>query len=69
MTGCSLFISADLAFAFTSQVGRVDLPLPIPDEPILVGVRFYNQALVVDGPANSFGATLSNASEALIGAK
>jgi hypothetical protein len=41
--------------------------LPIPDSPALVGVRFYNQAVVVDPSANALGAVMSDAAEGVIG--
>jgi hypothetical protein len=42
--------------------------LPIPDSPSLVGVLFYNQALVLDiNAGNPFGAVVSDAMEGVVG--
>ncbi|HEX5095889.1 MAG TPA: hypothetical protein VFX21_07750 [Acidimicrobiia bacterium] len=41
--------------------------LPIPEVAVLVGVHFYNQALVLDPGANPFGAVVSDAAEGVVG--
>ena len=39
-----------------------------PDQPSVVGVRFYNQAIVLDvGAGNPFGAVMSDAREGVVG--
>jgi hypothetical protein len=42
--------------------------LPIPGVPALVGLKFYNQALVLDpGAGNVIGAVVSEAAEGVVG--
>ncbi|MEM7198960.1 MAG: hypothetical protein AAF628_01755 [Planctomycetota bacterium] len=41
----------------------------MPTAPSLVGVEFFNQALVVDPAANPFGMTASNAGHGRLGAR
>ena len=68
MPGCELAVSTDVLTAIVGQSTRAKWSLPIPDLPALVGLRFYNQALVLDPFAgNSFGAVLSDAMEGVIG--
>ena len=39
----------------------------VPPEPGVVGLRFYDQALVLDPPANPVGLTLSNGGAGVVG--
>ena len=69
MNGCSLRVSPEFwgVISISNRVGRWSIPLP--SSPALLGIAFYQQALVIDPKANRFGATTSNATEALIGAQ
>jgi hypothetical protein len=68
MPGCSQHAALDGAALLIGQSGVAVWRLPIPDQAALVGVRFYNQALVLD-PAvgNGFGAVVSDAAVAVVG--
>lgn len=68
MPGCNLHIQYDATAVLVGQGGKAQFLLPIPDVPALVGLRFQNQALVLDTNAgNSLGAVMSEASEGVIG--
>jgi hypothetical protein len=67
MPGCALGIQVDAVGLLTAQGSTAPFRLPIPDLRALVGLRFYNQALVLDPGANSFGAVLSEGSDGVIG--
>jgi hypothetical protein len=68
MTGCSLAISVDGAVGLVGQGHRARWSLPIPDQASLLGLRFYNQALVLDTSApNSFLAVMSDAMQGVVG--
>jgi hypothetical protein len=67
MPGCSSHVSMDGAYLLLGQNHKAKYRLPIPDSPGLLGLRFYNQAVVLDSAANGLGAVVSNAAEAVIG--
>jgi hypothetical protein len=67
MPGCTLEISPDATAILVGQGGCASWSLAIPDAPSLVGVRYYNQALVLDQSANAFGAVMSAAAEGIVG--
>jgi hypothetical protein len=68
MPGCALHVSLDTAFFLAGQHGWARARLPIPDDPTLVGLHFYHQALVPDAAAgNALGAVVSDAAEGIIG--
>lgn len=68
MPGCNLHVSLDAILPVTGTNHQAKWSLPIPNDPVWVGTRFYNQALVPDPAAgNSFGAVVSDAAEAVIG--
>jgi len=67
MPGCTLHTSLDGTALLAGQNGQAKWFLPIPNQPSLVGLHFYNQALVFDPAANPFGAVLSDAAEGVIG--
>jgi hypothetical protein len=69
MPGCTLFVSGEIAIPVVSFLGGVNLGLPIPNDPSVLGSSFFSQAFVMDQPANVFGATASNAGEGRIGAR
>ncbi|MCA8968946.1 MAG: S8 family serine peptidase [Planctomycetes bacterium] len=64
---CKLLASGDVMLgAATSATGTASISLVVPASPALVGLRFYNQFLVVE-PVNAFGLVASNAGKGLIG--
>jgi len=68
MPGCFQQISVDAAAAIVGQANSAVWNLPIPDLPDLVGITFYNQALVLDPAApNALGAVVSDAAKAVVG--
>ncbi len=70
MPGCALNVSSDLLAPLANQGGYAVLPaVSIPNQPFLIGARFYNQAIVLDPVANARGAVMSDAAEGLVGAR
>jgi hypothetical protein len=67
MPGCAAHISLDAAMGVVGQNNQAKWLLPIPDQPTLLGITFYNQALVLDPQANAFGAVVSDAAEGVVG--
>ncbi|MBL9077630.1 MAG: hypothetical protein JNL08_09010 [Planctomycetes bacterium] len=68
MPGCNLHVSLDAIVPVVGAGTQAKWLLPIPADPVWVGTRFYNQALVLDPLAgNGFGAVTSDAAEAVIG--
>lgn len=67
--GCSLYTSFDLALGAiaTGPTGYGGIHAPLPSDPFLSGLRFYNQWLVLDASANRIGVTLSNGGAGVIG--
>ncbi len=67
-SGCKLLASLDVfGVRTTSASGTASVPFPIPNQTGLLGVRFYNQWIVVDQAANAFGFAFSNGGVAQIG--
>jgi hypothetical protein len=68
MPGCAFHTSVDATAVLVGQQHQAQWTLPIPDLPSLVGLRFYQQALVLDPAAgNGFGAVVSDAAEGVVG--
>jgi hypothetical protein len=68
MPGCTLHVSPDMAMLIAGSGSSGMYRLPIPPLPALVGLRFYNQALVLDPAAgNVLGAVVSDAAEGVVG--
>jgi hypothetical protein len=68
MPGCSWNIQIGATGVLVGQTNQAVWQLPIPDAPGLVGLQFYNQALVLDPAAgNGFGAVVSDAAVGIIG--
>ncbi len=67
--GCTLYTSVDAAFPVMTSMGTAEFSLPIPNDPSLLAVKFFNQALVLDPGVNPFlgGAVVTNAAEGIIG--
>ncbi len=67
-TGCSALCSLDLLLpAVADSMGNASITFPIPNMPSIVGGTFYNQGLVFDSSANSFGLVTTNLGTAMIG--
>ena len=68
MPGCSLHIDVDAVALLSGQWNRAKFGLSIPSRASLVGLHFYQQALVLDPAAgNPAGAVMSNAAEGVVG--
>ena len=68
MPGCDLPVSLDVTIPLSGTDNQARWTLPIPDDRTLVGLEFYNQALVFDANApNTMGAAMSNAAQGVIG--
>ncbi|MCA8969296.1 MAG: S8 family serine peptidase [Planctomycetes bacterium] len=67
--GCSVYCSYDILLGgvATGSTGTGSVALNIPSDPKLVGVRFYNQWIVLDKAANSLGIVMSNGGAATVG--
>ena len=69
MPGCSLLVSPLTPAAVFPSGGAASYSLGLPNLGALLGLRFYNQAMVFDAGANAAGITASNGGESLIGAR
>jgi hypothetical protein len=67
MTGCMLHASPDVMFFTPATAGRATLAWTVPNNPSLIGVRFFNQGFSLDPGINPTGATVSNAGAGIIG--
>lgn len=68
--GCQLRVEPHVWYAMARTVhGRLRWSLTIPTTSSLIGMSFYNQALVLAPGANPLGALLSNAMHGVIGAR
>ena len=66
--GCTLHVSPDLVAASPTGIGAIVWMVPIPNDPLLLGIRFYNQGWAVD-PTATPAVGMSNGGEALIGVR
>lgn len=68
MPGCFARCSDDAVSFVSGSGGSASYQLAIPASLVLLGVRFHQQAVVLDpGAGNPLGAVISEAAEALIG--
>ena len=67
MPGCSAHVSPDAVLFVAGSGGEAKFTITVPYQPSLLGLRFYNQAFVLDPAANALGAVVSDAAAALIG--
>ncbi len=66
--GCILRTEPSVMLAVvTSAQGIARLPIVIGTDPSTIGTVWYSQFLILDPPANAFGATLSNALRTRVG--
>jgi hypothetical protein len=67
---CDILTSAAINEArATDPLGSADLDFLIPNDPALMGGRFYQQWVVIDLRANALGIVLSNGGEGLLALK
>lgn len=59
-TACSLYATPTLLLPAAATGGVAKFQIPIPGDPKLVGVRFYNQGIVLDPKANALGLATTN---------
>jgi hypothetical protein len=69
MPGCSLLVSLDVVLPLQNIAGTAVFAARIPVDSKLLGLKFYNQAVVQDPRANALGLILSHAAEGRIGGK
>ena len=68
MPGCYQYATLDGTALLVGQNNTTEWSLPIPNAQSLVGLHFFNQALVLDPAAgNGFGAVVSDAAEGVVG--
>lgn len=69
MAGCSLFASPDLVLGLnsTGPFGATIWGDFIPNNPMLVGIQFYNQAFVLAPGANQLGVVTTNGGHGTVG--
>jgi hypothetical protein len=67
MPGCALHVAPDITIPVFNVGGQADVTIALPNEPRMIGMRFYDQALTLDPTANALGAVLSNACEGRFG--
>jgi hypothetical protein len=69
MPGCVAFVEPHAAVPLANAGGTASWFLAVPDSPAFVGTHFYVQGAVVDFGINPANLILSNAGEALVGAR
>lgn len=67
MPGCTAEVSIDAVLPLVGQDNQAVWSLPIPNLRSLVGLRFYNQAVVLDPGVNALGLVTSDAAEGVVG--
>ncbi len=64
--GCALRVSPDATYPVFNWAGYATWSLPIPNQPSLAGMTFYNQAVAVEH-INALGLVFTNAGAGVIG--
>jgi alpha-tubulin suppressor-like RCC1 family protein len=67
MPGCNAHVSPDIGTFLLGQSNQAAFEMSIPNDVRLIGLQFYNQAVVFDPGANALGAVMSAAAEGVIG--
>jgi hypothetical protein len=67
MTGCTLHASPDVLLLAPVYAGHATLYWQLPNDPGLIGTRFFNQGFVLAPAVNPLGAVVSNAGAGTIG--
>lgn len=66
---CSLLTSFPVTLTVAvDAAGNASMTLPLPPNPSIAGLPFFDQWFVLDPPANAFGFTVSNGGAAIVGA-
>jgi len=65
--GCKLYVSPDIQFPVATGTGSSVLPLQVPLDTTLVGLRMWNQVFVFDKSANKLGIVTSNCGRIRVG--
>ena len=65
--GCSLRAAPDITIATLTNAGVGVVPVDVPMNQSLIGLRLYSQYAVLDASANSLGLSFSNGLDTLIG--
>lgn len=71
LPGCTLYVSLDIVVGFVAGAGggAAEWRLTVPVDAALVGLRFYEQAVVAAPGANPAGAVVSDAAAGVVGAR
>ena len=69
LPGCTVYLSVEVALPVLATGGKAQLAFLIPPDLSLNGLRFFNQGVAFDPPANIFGAVVTNAALGVIGIK
>ncbi len=67
MNGCTLYVSGDVALPWLPVSSVHPFVTPIPADPAMLNVRFFNQAFQLDIRANPLGMVGTNAGVGVIG--
>ncbi len=69
LPGCTLYSSTDILLGgvATGTTGSGSMNFTLPNVQSYIGIRYYNQFMVLDPNANAVGLVLSNGGEAVIG--
>ena len=67
---CTQYVSLDaVSLPLVNMGGTATWSIPVPRDPILVGLPFYVQGVVIDFGVNPGNAITTNAGEGVIGAR
>ena len=64
-----LLVGPDISVSPTNTAGQATWSVPLPADPGLVGLAFYNQGVVLDPGTNPLGAVVSNGGAGRVGGK
>ncbi len=68
LTGCWLRVSPDVTITVAGANNRVTFPVTVPATPVLIGARFFLQAVVPDPQSgNAAGFVMSDAVAGVVG--
>lgn len=65
--GCSIYLPPVEFVPVPNSGGRIDMTVPVTDDPSLVGFEYFIQVLVPDPTANAAGAAISNLARIQLG--
>lgn len=66
-SGCFARVSADATVFVLGSGGAAVLAMNTPNDPGMIGLQYYTQALVLDSTLNALGASMSDAAVAVVG--